>query len=223
MATKTRFRSPYVKELVSSISKSPPILDIQDVAGEIRCIFEEYADFFSGTYLANLIKLEVPKDWHEKCLTKAISTGNYFNAISVLSILDRALSQEEIAKLIEQVVLVGDMEGLYQIEKFSTETFHLALWQNIMLFRTVRLMWEKRNQRVSYLSTITAFSKEYKSTINEFDVHVLSAFRFNLTQKTFQCFDQNTMSQVLHQLLSLDPDPFIRKLAIGIKNNSAVG
>ncbi len=218
-----RVTSPFVEKMIDKIYQKPIEITEEDVAEEVRCLFEDEADFYAGTYLASLIKLEVPTDWHEKCLEKAISAGNYYNAMSVLSVLNRPLSEKEVPILIKQVILTGDMKALDEIEKFSNLSFHLAIWQHIMLIRTVRLLWEKKFSKKSELSTMLNFYDDFDIQLAEFSEEVISYYYFKLIDYTFPCFDQNTMAQVLHQLLSLDRDPFIKKLGINIKNNSALG
>jgi hypothetical protein len=220
---KNGFVSPFVESVISNIYEKPVELTDADVLDQIKCLFEEEGDFYAGTYLAGLIKLEVPTDWHEKCLEKAISAGNYYNAMSVLSVLNRPLSEKEVPTLIKQVILTGDMKALHEIEKFSNVSFHLAIWQHIMLIRTVRLLWEKKFSKKSELSTMLSFYDDFASQIAEFSEEVISYYYFKLIDYTFPCFDQNTMAQVLHQLLSLDREPLIKKLATNIKNNSALG
>jgi hypothetical protein len=220
---KNGFVSPFVESIISNIYEKPVEMTEADVTEEVKCLFEEEGDFYAGTYLASLIKLEVPTGWHEKCLKKAVSAGNYYNAMSVLSVLNRPLSEKEVSILVRQVILTGDMKALDEMEKFSNVSFHLAVWQHIMLMRTARLLWEKKFGKKSELSTMLSFYDDFASELAEFSEEVISYYYFKLIDYTFPCFDQNTMAQVLHHLTGLDHDPFIKKLGMNIKNNSALG
>ncbi len=214
---------PVVRELIASIEQRPVSLNTQDIVNEIKHLLVQEADVYAAMTLAKRIKLQVPKTWQEDCLKKSIATGRFVNVVITLELLDRELSQKEISKLIEQIILVGDLSALDEIEELSNESFGLAIWQNTMINRTVRLIWEKRNNKLSPLSNILTFHMDYKDILLDFDIKVLGKFTSVVTGKTFQCFNQYTMSLFLFHLVRLDSDKLAKKIAREIKNVSAVG
>lgn len=214
---------PVVRELIANIEQRPVSLNIQDIVNEIKHILAQEADVYAAMTLAKRIKLKVPKAWQEDCLKKSIATGRFVNTVITLELLERELSQKEISKLIEQIILVGDLSALHEIEELSNESFGLAIWQNTVINRTVRLIWEKRNNKLSPLSNILTFHTDYKDILLDFDIRVLGKFHYHTTGKTFQCFSQHTMSLFLLHLVRLDSDSLSKKIAREIKNVSAVG
>lgn len=215
-------KNPEVKKMLIGIYEKPISLNVADLVEEARNLLAQEADFATAKEITDHIEFKVPKEWYENCLKKAISTGRYFDASAALDVLDRSLSQEEISKLIEQLILTGDMRALYEIEEDLSESFDLSIWQNTLIHRTVRLLWEKRNDKLSPLSHILTFHLDYKEILGDFKIKVLGTYTSVITRKKFQYFDQHTVSTFLHHLLKLEDDPLIRKLSRQIKSVSAV-
>jgi hypothetical protein len=222
----TRFtikvRNPVVRDLIAGIFQKPQSLTNTDFVDEVQSLLVEEGDFENATDLAGKMKLEIPNIWYEGCLKKAISVGDYFNASAALEVLDRQLEQPEIIQLIEQIILAGDMQALMDIEENSNETFSLAVWQNIMLIRTVRLMWEKRYDEKSPLSSLFFFASDYEKILDHFEIVIIGEYTFFMGKKTFKCYDQYTMSQFMHCLSNLDGDALVKRIARGIMKNSAI-
>ncbi len=214
---------PVVRKLISGIEQRPVSLNTQDIVNEIEHLLVQEADVYAAMTLAKRIKLQVPKIWQEDCLKKSIATGRFVDVIITLELLDRELSQKEISKLIEQIILVGDLSALNEIEELSNESFGLAIWQNTMINRAVRLIWEKRHNKLSPLSNILNFHLVYKEILADFKIRALGKFTSVITGKTFMCFDQYTMSLFLLHLVRLDSDKLAIKIAREIKNISATG
>jgi hypothetical protein len=216
-------KDPEVKKLLIGIYEKPISLDIADLVEEAKNLLSEEADFATAKEITDRIQFEVPTAWYEDCLKKSIATGRYFDVSATLDILDRPLSQEEISKLIEQLILTGSMRALHEVEEVSSESFDLSVWQNAMIHRTVRLLWEKRNDyKLSPLSNILTFHLDYKDILSDFKIKVVGTYRLDIVGKTFQYFDQHTMSTFLHHLLKLDSDPLVKKIARQIKSVSVV-
>ncbi len=216
-------QNPEVKKLLIGIYEKPISLNVADLVEQARNLLAQEADFATAKEITDHIQFEVPTAWYEDCLKKAISTGRYFDVSATLDILDRPLSQKEISKLIEQLILTGSMRALHEVEEVSSESFDLSIWQNILIHRTVRLLWEKRNNyKLSPLSNILTFHLDYKEILSDFKIKVVGTYRLDIIGKTFQYFDQHTMSTFLHHLLKLDNDPLVKKIARQIKSVSVL-
>lgn len=217
-----KIKSPEIKKLLIGIYEKPISLDVKSLEDEAKNLLEQEADFGNAKVITDILKLTVPPMWYENGLQKAISTGRYWDVSAALNILDRPLSYEEISKLIEQIILTGNMRAMNAIEEETREVFDLSIWQNIMIHRTVKLLWEKKNEKISPLSHILTFHLEYKDIFSSFKIKVIGTYTSKITRKTFQYFDQHTMSTFLHYLLRLESDPVVKNLARQIKSVSAV-
>lgn len=210
------FRDPKTKPIVEMINKNGNVMSNEDIVERAFELFSVEADIEAGIRLAKEIKLVIPKNWYELSLKKAVEVGDFLSAAKSSEELNRELTQKEILSLIEMTILKGDMISLYNIQNFSSEIFHLSIWQNTFLIRVVRMLWENKYEERSSFSSLLSFHKDFSEIISEFEIDTRQVVTFGPLKRSFRLFGNSTMSQFLFAQSQLGDYKFVRDISRNI-------
>ena len=221
MPIEIKVRDPVVLDLFRKMSKLSAPPSYEHIEQDVKDMLQEEGDVVAAITLAKKSDFDVPKDFFELSVKRSVSTGDFVNVYCALSELGRELTQQEIISLVNKVVLKGDVVSLYSIQSFSNKVFHLSLWQNIFVIRTVRMLWENKYDSLSPLGTFSSFFPTYREIFLELRIQISSLYKSSNEEAIpFPVFNATFMHLLLHANSFLEKDRFVKGLFRKICANS---
>ncbi len=198
------------------------VIRTEDLVLDVKRIMAQEGDVVTAEKMAKVIGLEIPVEWYEESLLTAICTGDLYGATHSLARINRSFKVDETKILLEQIITNGDVIALKNFQTYSDTVFHLAVWQNTLLIKIVRLLWIKKYKVVGPSVSIGNFHTAYSSVVTGFKIKSNDNHILTLIDKTFLVFSNGTMSQFVFALSQLDASEEIMDIAHEIAQDSPI-
>ncbi len=209
-------------ELLKSIYGKGNVIQTGDLVLDVKSIMTQEGDVIAAEKIAKVIGLEIPIAWYEESLLTAICTGDLYGATHSLARIKRGFGVDETKILLEQIITNGDVIALKKFQTHCDTLFHLAVWQNTLLVKIVRLLWIKKYKELGPTVTIERFHSAYKSVVTGFKIKSNDSHVLGLINKTFMVFSNGTMSQFVFALSQMEIDTEIMEIAHEIAQDSPI-
>ncbi len=209
-------------KLLKSIYAGGNVIRTEDLVLDVKKIMTQEGDVLTAEKMAKVIGLDIPTEWYEESLLTAVCTGDLYGATHSLAKIKRGFEASETKILLEQIITNGDIVALKKFQTHSGEVFHLAVWQNTLLIKTVKLLWIKKYKELGPTVPIERFHSAYRSAVTGFKIKSNDNHVLDLIKKTFMVFSNGTMSQFVFALSQMETNPEIMDMAHEIAQDSPI-